>query len=116
MSYPTAEGSAGIGKSSSLRVTLETKKSQEERGRKVGVQRRPKGCVRVEQKVWAHHPKSSLPECRLRKPGDTRMEPQPEKHQLFVHRHCRLWVPGRQGHLHYSSRTSPINFCNRCLV
>lgn len=93
---PQQRGSAKVGKSSSLLITLETKSSQEERGREVGVQRSPKCCVRVEDKVWEHHPSSFFPECRLRKVGDTWMGPQSEKHQLFMCRYCRLWVLGRQ--------------------
>lgn len=115
---PQQRGSAGVGRSSSLLVTLAMKKSQEEKGREDGVQISPKACVRVEEKVWGQHSKSSLHECRLRKQSDTWLDPQPEKHQLFVCGHCRLCVPGRQRHqdLCYSSWTSPVNFCNHCLV
>lgn len=66
--YPTAEGVSRGRKvllltsyTCSLLVTLETKKSQEEREREAGVQRSPKGCVRVEEKVWPQRSKSSLP-------------------------------------------------------
>lgn len=61
---PQQRGSARVEKSSSLLIALDTKKSQEERGSEFGGQ-----SVRQKKKC-GHHPKSSLPECRLRKPGD----------------------------------------------